>query len=1453
MKTLTANAEAQRAAAYHAPRLLFEVDWDQDASWSGKYSDQALTIGGDTYEAYVLSWGGYETSLDLRSLGSIDQLQVTMKTDDTENFYAICASNVAEGKHVRFGLWFSADGAGSDDIIWLFYGEIAAVDEVGGGGVKLDCVELIQRYNKRIPEHDINRDDFPDAPDESIGKSVPIVFGEIEKFPCAPVTAGASTDLYGSHGPDDETIRVYSVEGFPASGTITIEDEEILYADVDASYSWMGATVCAFTGCTRGANSTETAMHRHGVSVTEVVAETVFVVADHACKEISSVRVRGQIADASTYSIDTADTGLVTGRTLATISFPGMPQIAEQSRSVVRAKLRPTGAGDGNANGQYALAIDEVEANTAAVVATTSSPLVVKRAAAITAADINAANLLGPITRAWAAIEYSVDEEFARGEITTDVVPDHDCTVEKIHPDTNCNASESLDALDTAAGNQRRFYVRLDAGSIPENYSTVSLRLKDRSSGDPYTPDTLKISQVASSWDETTITWNNQPNGTGTDPTGTLLASKDISGVEVGDWVEISLPITTDLSLGVVGWIETTLANKWAAYHTSEMPAADQPHFRFTYDDPDSGDYDIAMKVIREGVESDPFYPWDPKWGHARPAWDTFERDIGRYVADLANRDTAYPTCWVTFNLWNITGGGATKIASPGNAVDGDWSTSALFWTGSGTDCQYIDYTSSTDPPEAGTIRRVRFHYRGKRNSTGRIALQFYVMDELICENDNVYQDGRITTDWYDIAFNGYDLETAIKDATTKIRVTPHGTDYLWLWMVGMEFEYEPSGGGDDPSASAPQGTITNYIDLLETGIMDVSADTELPLDEHIVPAHDATVDQGQPGTPHGGGATLEVHGTGLEYQRIYLRCDPAQLPAASYDTIQLCLRVKTGTAGDVTLTVVAAAQTWNESSITWYSQPNGSGITPTGSLLASQANEDAGEWNVITLPSTVDLSLGVCVYCTEAAGAVFYSSEETEASNRPHFRVARSSGTAIGDIWQWFNGTNIALYNAGFGGTLSVFNVWFEIEYLPVAMVDSFDVSADVQGIEDAGDGTGTLLDNPADIIQYILTDLLGVPEANIDTAAFTAARASLDSFGAVFGFGLDEAGDAWQILSDLAAQARCWLNLRGRKYQLRYRLAIYSASERTIATTGVTGRLPGTGKLMPLRLSEIANDITLKYREDYSAGDQPYTRIVRGADAESQTAYGLRQRTLEGWALRDDTFAGALVTYLLMRDKNARNLYVCETLLGNCDVEPGDILAFTESRWGMSAAKGEVVQVRLLPGSAPDKRAHRIELTALLEPYTIYWGDSETAIIIIGGRHILGGIGGIPIFRGVSQEGAAGASIIYIKGFVINDQTLAASGDNPIYWDSSAGRLKFALNDNTTVFEFDAAGNLYVPVDVLDHQTLTLAGGDNEVDSDASDLWINIDGVRILEADGTFVKVPTFIVENAGAAQLL
>jgi hypothetical protein len=113
------------------------------------------------------------------------------------------------------------------------------------------------------------------------------------------------------------------------------------------------------------------------------------------------------------------------------------------------------------------------------------------------------------------------------------------------------------------------------------------------------------------------------------------------------------------------------------------------------------------------------------------------------------------------------------------------------------------------------------------------------------------------------------------------------------------------------------------------------------------------------------------------------------------------------------------------------------------------------------------------------------------------------------------------------------------------------------------------------------------------------------------------------------------------------------------------------------------------------------------------SQGKYGVREQTVDGWALPKKEYAQNVADVLLTTQKDPRYFFDFETGLYHVNLERGDVVDVTDSRWGLTTAKGEVVAKDFLPGSGDPEnlRADRLRFTALLEPIVWDWAESGEA----------------------------------------------------------------------------------------------------------------------------------------------
>ena len=119
-----------------------------------------------------------------------------------------------------------------------------------------------------------------------------------------------------------------------------------------------------------------------------------------------------------------------------------------------------------------------------------------------------------------------------------------------------------------------RGYIRLDATDVPANYSSATLWLYCYVGGS--SGITIKINEAASTWDEDTLTWNNQPNGAGSNPTGAVLDSFTVQS----GWNEVDVPAGLDPSVGLVLWTSNAI-DELKFYSKEAATESNRPYFQF--------------------------------------------------------------------------------------------------------------------------------------------------------------------------------------------------------------------------------------------------------------------------------------------------------------------------------------------------------------------------------------------------------------------------------------------------------------------------------------------------------------------------------------------------------------------------------------------------------------------------------------------------------------------------------------------------------------------------------------------------------------------------------------------------------------------------------------------------------------------------------------------------------
>lgn len=201
-----------------------------------------------------------------------------------------------------------------ESLLPIFNGRIEQVVDVGSGGVGMEVVrsdDFLDRLIGRL----VTTTDFPGAPNESLGKMLPIVYGQPAQTEGRVVRFNRTSGLRENIDEIATTLRVQSGAGFPSSGKIIIDDEIIFFAF---------RTLEVLQGLTRGDDGTVPAAHPSGSSVS-VLGTFEVRFADHPVTNIAEVQLMdegGTLVTADQLpTVDTAN-GRVTWDRTPTVEMP---------------------------------------------------------------------------------------------------------------------------------------------------------------------------------------------------------------------------------------------------------------------------------------------------------------------------------------------------------------------------------------------------------------------------------------------------------------------------------------------------------------------------------------------------------------------------------------------------------------------------------------------------------------------------------------------------------------------------------------------------------------------------------------------------------------------------------------------------------------------------------------------------------------------------------------------------------------------------------------------------------------------------------------------------------------------------------------------------------------------------------------------------------------------------
>ena len=250
-----------------------------------------------------------------------------------------------------------------------------------------------------------------------------------------------------------------------------------------------------------------------------------------------------------------------------------------------------------------------------------------------------------------------------------------------------------------------------------------------------------------------------------------------------------------------------------------------------------------------------------------------------------------------------------------------------------------------------------------------------------------------------------------------------------------------------------------------------------------------------------------------------------------------------------------------------------------------------------------------------------------------------------------------------------------------------SEDLFVDIHGIDDNGDGTGTVIENPSEVIQDFLETVGGVTAGDTDDTSFNDAAGRMG--GLRFGFALQNAGTLAQVAQDLAFQCRCSLNWDDGAAYLRWLVNGPGAS-----TATVTDNKRLLDSFVKSRL-DFDTEIKTGVRASWTQENEQ--REVAVSDATAEKSFGRKELGISCWALTKKDHAKTIALFWLRRLKDIWPIYIWQDYLDFVEIQRNDTVTFTVATYTPNGAEATILEIAHVPGSGARRQIDEIRFKAV------------------------------------------------------------------------------------------------------------------------------------------------------------
>jgi hypothetical protein len=352
MKTLT--AQASRASGQRWAELIYLLELKL---WRDKYgptptsltlylSDRSRVEIGQEWLPLVVNWGSPGDALNPSNpevtVGSFDvSLTNAYPVGGRARFSDLIRHGLNNDPATTYDILFAeatlrllfrGGVVGDDLLLFRFLVEEARNVTADSLTLRMTGVELALEHGEDC--YRVSTENFPLCDPDAVNQPVPIPFGRLTHQKTLGATSGLvdvlATDITAISPGAGGTLPLSDravVDRLPPSGMVQIDEEQIWYGAKNA-------TAITLNNITRGYNGTTATDHRAGMTVFQVLSEYLYLVGEnrgaHRIQSIPAVRSDGMLLAPSSYTVDLANTTLLSGRNFAVVRFPVKPIISKQ-------------------------------------------------------------------------------------------------------------------------------------------------------------------------------------------------------------------------------------------------------------------------------------------------------------------------------------------------------------------------------------------------------------------------------------------------------------------------------------------------------------------------------------------------------------------------------------------------------------------------------------------------------------------------------------------------------------------------------------------------------------------------------------------------------------------------------------------------------------------------------------------------------------------------------------------------------------------------------------------------------------------------------------------------------------------------------------------------------------------------------------------------------------------